>query len=317
MVAVGVVVQHPGGQGDRGIQQGIADGLGSGGLFQEVPEAGGAEAGQRVGGGVFLFGFGWLGAGQGGDQEVEVDPGQPGGGLAAHGVGDRGADIAALGDIAAIAQAVHEGRPGVGDAGGVPAEFGRLPGESVAGQRRQHQVKGVAGVAAMGGGVGQGADGLQQLDHRARPAVGHDQRQRPRMRRPHMEEVDLDPVDLGQELGQGVQPGLDPSQVIVAGPVAGQRLQGGQLHPLGPIGHQLLRRPPHPSETPPQVIQCPIRNLDAERANGVGGQCRLLSCLSGRGHDGRHSRVWRSLDQREDGLALLVAARHPLCEQPG
>jgi hypothetical protein len=79
VVAVGVVVQHPGGQGDRGIQQRIADGLGSGGLLQEVPEAAAAEAGQGVGGGVFLFGVGWLRAGQDRDQQVQVDAGQPGG----------------------------------------------------------------------------------------------------------------------------------------------------------------------------------------------------------------------------------------------
>jgi hypothetical protein len=36
VVAVGVVVQHPAGQGDGGIQQGIADRLGPGGLLQEV-----------------------------------------------------------------------------------------------------------------------------------------------------------------------------------------------------------------------------------------------------------------------------------------
>jgi hypothetical protein len=76
VVAVGVVVQHPGGQGDRGIEQGVADRLGAGGLFQEVAEPGGPEAGQGGGGGVFLVGGGWLGAGQGGHEQVEVDAGQ-------------------------------------------------------------------------------------------------------------------------------------------------------------------------------------------------------------------------------------------------
>ena len=40
VVAVGVVVEHPGREGDRGIEQGVADRLGPRGLLGEVPEAG-------------------------------------------------------------------------------------------------------------------------------------------------------------------------------------------------------------------------------------------------------------------------------------
>ena len=36
----------------------------------------------------------------------------------------------------------------------------------------------ILGAAAVRGRVGERADGLEQLDDRARPAVGHDQRQR-------------------------------------------------------------------------------------------------------------------------------------------
>ena len=94
------------------------------------------------------------------------------------------------------------------DAAGVPAELRRLAGEAVAGHRRQHQVERVLGAAAVRGRVGERADGLEQLDDRAGPAVGHDQRQRVLVRRPHVDEVDLDPVDLGRELRQRVQPRL-------------------------------------------------------------------------------------------------------------
>ena len=82
------------------------------------------------------------------------------------------------------------------------------PGEAVAGQGRQHQVECVLGGAAVRGRVGQRADGLEQLDDRAGPAVRHDQRQRVLMPRPDVDEVDLDPVDLGRELRQRVQPRL-------------------------------------------------------------------------------------------------------------
>ena len=69
-------------------------------------------------------------------------------------------------------------------------------------------MEGVLGPAAVRGRVGERADGVQQLDDRAGPAVGHDQRQRVLVRRPHVQEVDVHPVDLGGELRQRVQPRL-------------------------------------------------------------------------------------------------------------
>jgi len=59
-----------------------------------------------------------------------------------------------------------------------PAEFRRLAGQAVAGQGRHDEVEGVLGTAAVRGGVGERVDGVDELDHRARPAVGHDQRKR-------------------------------------------------------------------------------------------------------------------------------------------
>ena len=50
--------------------------------------------------------------------------------------------------------------------------------------------------------VGQRADGVEQLEDRAGPAMGHDQRQRVLMPRPDVDEVDLDTVDVGRELRQ-------------------------------------------------------------------------------------------------------------------
>jgi hypothetical protein len=55
-----------------------------------------------------------------------VNAGQPVGGLQRHRVADDGADVAALGDIAAIAEATHQLRPGARDAAGIPADLGRL-----------------------------------------------------------------------------------------------------------------------------------------------------------------------------------------------
>jgi hypothetical protein len=105
-------------------------------------------------------------------------PTSPLGCLPAHRVGDGGAYVAALGDITGVAEATHQLRPRLRDAADVPAEVGGLAGEAVAGQRRQHEVERVLRLPAMRGRVGQRADRLEQLDDRAGPAVGHEQRQR-------------------------------------------------------------------------------------------------------------------------------------------
>ncbi len=63
-----------------------------------------------------------------------MDADQPLGCLAPHRVGDGRAHVAALGDVAGVAEAVHQLRPGARDAVGVPADLGGLAGEAVAGQ---------------------------------------------------------------------------------------------------------------------------------------------------------------------------------------
>jgi hypothetical protein len=108
-------------------------------------------------------------------EEVQVDAEQPFGSLAAHGVGDGGALVAALGHVSGIAQAAYQLRPGPPDAGGVPADLGRLGGEAVAGQGREDQIEGVLGLPAVGRRVGERPDDLEHLDHRAGPAVRDDQ----------------------------------------------------------------------------------------------------------------------------------------------
>ena len=195
-----------------------------------------------------------------------MDAEQPLGRLAAHRVGDGGAHVAALGDVAGVAEAVHQLRPRLRDAAGVPAELGRLAGEAVAGQGRQHEVERVLGVAAVSGRVGQRADGLEQLDDRAGPAVRHDQRQRVLVRRPHVDEVDVDPVDLGRELRQRVQPRLARAPVVVGRPVAGELLQRRQLHALRAICDELLAGPARRRDAPAQVVEFAPRESRRGRA---------------------------------------------------
>ena len=86
-------------------------------------------------------------------------------------------------------------------------------------------MEGILGAPTVRGRVGQRADRVEQLDHRAGPAVGHDQRQRVLVRRRDVDEVDVHGVDLRDELRQLVQPRLDPPEVVLVQPVAGERLR--------------------------------------------------------------------------------------------
>ena len=112
--------------------------------------------------------------------------------LATHQVRHEGAHVAALGDVTVIAEAVHQLRP--------RAQCGQRPIRASAGsadnpypgQGRQHQVERIFGATAVRSGPS-AADRLEQLDDRAGPAVGHDQRQRVLVSRRHVDEVILTP----------------------------------------------------------------------------------------------------------------------------
>src|SRR5262249_34846 len=207
--------------------------------------------------------------GREGGQQVEVNE-QPVRCQATHRVGDGGALVAALGDVAAVAKAAHQLRPGMRGAARIPADLRRLVGEAIAGQRRQHEVERILNTAAMRGRVGERTDNFEQLDHRTRPAVRDDQGQRLLVLRLHVDEVDPETVDLGLELRQRVQPRRDPPEVVLAPPVTRQLLQHLRLHALRPIVDELLAGPTRGSNTPTQVVDGIRGNVDMERTD-LGG----------------------------------------------
>ena len=116
----------------------------------------------------------------------------------------------------------------------------------------------------MRGRVGQRADDLEQLNHRAGPAVRDDQRQRVRVRRPHVDEVDVLAVDLGLELRQRVQPRFARTPVVIGRPVAGELLDRGQLHALRPVFDQLRGGPARRGDAPPKVGDRFVGHVDLE-----------------------------------------------------
>ena len=209
---------------------------------------------------------------------LEWMPSSPGGRLRTDHVGDLRAPVAALRDPAGVAESLHQLDPGVRDVDGAPSGRRRLLRVAVSGHGGDDDVERVGRVAAVGGRVGERADDVEHLDDGPRPAVRDDDRQGVLVRRLHVDEVDVEAVDLGQELREGVEPGLEPAQVVVAAPVAGELLRRRERHALGDVADGLLLRPSRRLDSPAEVVELVLGHLDAEGTDGrlIGGVHRHL-----------------------------------------
>ena len=92
-------------------------------------------------------------------------------------------------------------------------------------------------------GVGEGSNNLELLDDRARPSMSNDQRQRIFVLGTNVNEMNVEPIDLSDELGQSVQCRLALAPIVVCGPIAREFLNCGELHALRCIRHQFPFRP--------------------------------------------------------------------------
>ena len=214
-------------------------------------------------------------------------------GLQAHLIDDERTPVAALGDVAGVAEALHQLRPGSGHALGAPAGARRLSGEPVARHRRDHDVECVFGLPAVSDGIGQRSDELDLLEHRARPAVVDDQRKRILLLRPDVDEMNVEPVDVGHELRQGLELRFRLSPVVIGRPVARELPNHRERHALRLIRDGLLFGPPRGSYAPAKLREILVRNVDPEGADrGVlGRRARLGGGLGARSGRSRERRI--------------------------
>src|SRR5271167_923734 len=147
-------------------------------------------------------------------------------------------------------------------------------------------MEGIRGAAAMRRGIGQRIDDFQLFDDRARPSVRNDQRQRIFMFRTDVNEMDVEPVDLGDELWQGVQSCFDLAPVVICRPIPRERLSGRELYSLGCIGNRLSFGPLGRVDAPAQIGQVRLRNLYLKPTDSIFGSCLLVAfwCGTGVGH---------------------------------
>ena len=127
----------------------------------------------------------------------------------------------------------------------------------------------------MFGGIRQRLDDLELLDDRARPAVRDDDRQRAVVLRAHVDEVNVEPVDLRDELRERIQPRFDFAPVVLRAPVRRERLHRGELHALRIVRDQLAIRPPRRLDAPIQIGELCVRRLEMKRTDGSAFSRRL------------------------------------------
>ena len=92
-----------------------------------------------------------------------------------------------------------------------------------------------------------------------------DERQRVFVVRANVDEVDVETVDLGHELREGVQPRLDLAPVVLGRPVPRELLHRRERSALRLI--RLLLRPLGGHDAPAEVVQRLVGNVDVEGAD--------------------------------------------------
>jgi hypothetical protein len=128
-------------------------------------------------------------------------------------------------------------------------------------------MKGVVRAPAVRRGIRERLDDLQLLDDRARPPVGDDQRQRVLVPGADVDEMDVEPVDLGDEVRYGVQLRLACAPVVVGAPVARELLHRRERHALRIVGDRLALGPPGRVDAPAQLGELRLRKTDLKRPN--------------------------------------------------
>jgi hypothetical protein len=168
-------------------------------------------------------------------------------------------------------------------AGSQPVVVG-LARKPVTRHRRNHHIESVRCLAAMRRRVDERVDDLQLLDNRARPSVRDDDRQGILMLRANVNEMNVQPVDLGDEVRQGVQPRFDLAPFVFRRPIASEFLDGRERHALRCIRFPV--RPPGRVDALAQIGKFRFWKIHPKRMNRglVRGPRATLFCSAGQ-HD--------------------------------
>src|SRR5258705_2348476 len=91
-----------------------------------------------------------------------------------------------------------------------------------------------------------------------------------------MDEMDVESIDLGDELRQGVEPDLTLAPVVLRRPISRESLSGRELHPLRLIRDRLAIRPSSRGDAPAQFGEVRLGHTQLKRTNGGLVTARVL-----------------------------------------
>ena len=182
--------------------------------------------------------------------------------------GGDAAPIAALHAVASIAKPFgHQAIERRGDAADAPPAVGGLSAEAKPRERRDHHIKRVRGVAAVGSGVRQRPDQFEKLHDRTRPTVDQKQRKRVGTLSPDVDEVEVHAVHLAEELRVGVDCRLVSAPIVAVAPVVAEFADVLEVGAVVPPGIAELAGPAGMLEPCLQVIEDGLGDVDAVRPN--------------------------------------------------
>ena len=90
-----------------------------------------------------------------------------------------------------------------------------------------------------------------------------DHRHRVRVPGPHVDKMNVESVDFGDELRLGVQFCFDLPPVVVSSPLAREALHRHELHALSGVGDSFARGPLRRLDAPSQVGELRVRRVNA------------------------------------------------------
>ena len=166
------------------------------------------------------------------DWHVEVDAPALGRGQLPDRHRDCRAPVPALRHPAPVFQPLHQFGPGLRDPFHPPSRSPGLGGKAVAGQRRGDDMERLRVCHSR---LGQFVDHAEEFDHRTGPAMRQQQRHGIGARRGLVQEVDIQPIDLGDELPDRIQPRLASPPVVTGPPIGDQLPKRGKRCALRPV----------------------------------------------------------------------------------
>jgi len=156
---------------------------------------------------------------------------------------------------------------------------------------------------------------MEELDDRAGPAVGQEQRWRVRRRGANVQEVQALSLELCRELREVIEARLLGPPVVLVPPVVGERPQVAELHPALPAHPGQLVGPADPVKALVEVLEVGLVDFDAERPDGGVAQSEPSeSASAGRCQPDGEPGLSRS--PNDSGSQPLTPQRHAATVQP-